>query len=274
MKTSGHEEVAVDHTGLPRLVTDDVLWVGGCLDLTFKGEIVHSHFNAYVIRGRDKSLMIDSGHPIHRPAIEAALDEFLGGRPLDYILPTHPELPHCGLLPVWMEKYPGLTAVGDITDYYLYYPELRHRFIDLKIGDTIDLGGRRIMVLPAVWGDLANTCWAYDTKDEVLFVSDAYALIHGHKPGECGLMAGEQPVPDPEHLQMLSRLTLAWMQYHDVRETYAELDRMMDIVKPKFIAPAHGAVVDEPASMTRLMKAALGEAMAAGAPRLALQPAE
>jgi len=33
--------------------------------------------------------------------IEAALDAFLDGRQLDYIFPTHPELPHCGLMPSW-----------------------------------------------------------------------------------------------------------------------------------------------------------------------------
>jgi flavorubredoxin len=265
-----HKEQAA-HTGLPRLIADNVLWVGGCLDLSFKGETVHSHFNAYVIRGRDKTLMVDSGHPFHRPVIEAALDAFLGDRPLDYIFPTHPELPHCGLMPTWMTKYPGLKAVGDCADYPIYYPEFSDRFVHLQRGDAIDLGDRRFILLPCVWGDLANTLWGYDSGAEILFVSDAYALIHGHKPGECALMTGEQPVPDKEHLQMLSRLTLQWMQYHDVSTTYAELDEFLRITRPRMIAPAHGAVVDRPAHMTELMKAALGEAVTAAMPRL--QPA-
>src|SRR5262245_55846737 len=84
------------HAELPRLINPDFLWIGGCLDIDYKGEAVHSHFGAFVVRGTSKTLMIDTGHPFHRPQIEPALDEFLGGRPLDYILPTHVELPHCG----------------------------------------------------------------------------------------------------------------------------------------------------------------------------------
>jgi len=259
------------NTGLPRQIAEGVLWVGGCLNLSFKGETVHSHFNAYVIKGRDRTLMVDSGHPYHRPQIEAALDAFLDGRQLDYIFPTHPELPHCGLMPTWMAKYPGLKAVGDCSDYPLYYPDLAHRFVNLGRGDAIDLGDRRFVLLPCVWGDLANTLWGYESGSQTLFVSDAYALIHGHKPGECGLMTGEQPTPDKEHLQMLSRLTLQWMQYHDVSATYAELDTFLAAIQPKLIAPAHGAVVDRPERMTELMKAALAEAMTSAMPRL--QPA-
>ncbi|MDQ0137769.1 flavorubredoxin [Neorhizobium galegae] len=245
--------------GLPRLITKDVLWTGGCLDLMFKGEVVHSHFNNYIIRGKNKILMIDTGHPIHRPEIEKALDSFLEGRSVDYIFPTHPELPHCGLLPTWLDRFPEAKVVGSLKDYRLYYPAYESRFVDLKIGDTVDLGDRRVIILPAIWGDLANTCWAFDTGDRVLFVSDAYALIHAHKPGHCGLMTGEHETPDQEHLQMLNKLTLQWMPFHDVSKSYAELDTLLAAVEPRFIAPAHGAVVDEPGKMTALLQDALAK---------------
>lgn len=245
------------HSALPRLINPDFLWIGGCLDIDYKGEAVHSHFGAFVIRGTQKSLMIDTGHPFHRPGIEKALDEFLGNRPLDYILPTHPELPHCGLLPTWAKKYPDVKVIGSVADYPLLYPELGDRFHEVGLGDTVDLGGRRIMVVPAIWGDLANTRWAYDTKDSILFVSDAYAAIHYHRPGECGLMTSERPLPDIDLVRMLSKLTLQWSAFFDITKTFGDLDTLLKILRPKMIAPAHGPVIDRPDIMTDMVKLAV-----------------
>lgn len=242
---------------LPRLINPDVLWVGGCLDIAYKGETVHSHFGAFVVRGTEKSLMIDTGHPYHRPSIEQALDDFLDGKPLDYILPTHPELPHCGLLPTWTRKYPDVKVVGDVGDYHVLYPELGDRFHQVDIGQTIDLGGRRIMVVPSIWGDMTNTRWAFDTKDSILFVSDAYAAIHYHRPGECRLMTSEQPLPDIDLVRMLSKLTLQWSAFFDITRTFPQIDRLLDILKPKIIAPAHGPVIDRPEVMTAMVKEAV-----------------
>jgi flavorubredoxin len=248
------------HRGLPRLINPDFLWVGGCLDIDYKGEAVHSHFGAFVVRGTEKSLMIDTGHPFHRPEIERALDEFLGGQPLDYILPTHPELPHCGLLPTWVRKFPDVQVVGDIGDYHLLYPELGDRFRQVELGQTIDLGGRRIMVVPSIWGDMANTRWAFDTKDAILFVSDAYAAIHHHNPGECGLMTSERPLPGIDLVRMLSKLTLQWSAFFDITKTFPQMDLLLDVLQPKMIAPAHGTVIDRPEVMTAMVKEAVSTA--------------
>lgn len=245
------------HAALPRLINPDFLWVGGCLDIDYKGEAVHSHFGAFVVRGTSKTLMIDTGHPFHRPQIEPALDAFLGGRPLDYILPTHPELPHCGLLPTWVRKYPDLKVVGEVGDYPLLYPELGDRFHQVELGGSIDLGGRRIVVVPSIWGDMANTRWAFDTRDSILFVSDAYAAIHYHRPGECRLMTSEQPLPDIDLVRMLSKLTLQWSAFFDITRTFRQIDTLLDTLKPKMIAPAHGTVIDRPEIMTAMVKEAV-----------------
>lgn len=256
--SEGHRHVP--SLDLPRVINPDFLWVGGCLDIDYKGEAVHSHFGAFVVRGTEKSLMVDTGHPYHRPEIERALDEFLGGKPLDYILPTHPELPHCGLLPTWARKYPDVKVVGEIVDYQLLYPELGERFHQVELGQTIDLGGRRIMIVPSIWGDMANTRWAFDTKDSILFVSDAYAAIHYHKPGECGLVTSERPLPDIDLVRMLSKLTLQWSTFFDITRTFRQIDLLLDVLQPRIIAPAHGAVIDRPEIMTAMVKQAVSTA--------------
>ncbi|QIB33115.1 MBL fold metallo-hydrolase [Ancylobacter pratisalsi] len=255
------------HHRLPRRVARDILWAGGCMELELDGELVHSHFGIYALRGTEKTMLIDTGHPIHAERIDAALDGFLGGRELDYIFVTHAELPHCGLLPKWMAKYPQARLVGDVRDYPLYYPEIADRILPMKVGESVDLGGRRIVLVPAIWCDLKDTLWAFDTADRMLFVADGFSITHHHKPGTCGLTTQEQPLPDVRMLKLLNELALQWVKYTDAERTYAALDELLAILAPRYIAPAHGALIDAPGIMLPIVKRAMAMSMPTALPQ-------
>ena len=239
---------------LPRLLTPDVLWTGGCVELEIRGERVHSHFSNYVVRGSKTSILVDTGHPMHADQIERSLDGFLGDGQPGYIFTTHLEYPHCGLLPKWLAKYPAAQVVGDVRDYELYFPEHAGRFLQKNPGDLVDLGDRSFVVVPAIWCDLKETLWGYDTKDRILFVADGFSATHHHKPGHCGLTAGEQPVPDAEMMRTINELALQWTRYTDARFTFDQLDTLLSLLEPCIIAPAHGAVIDQPAVMLPFIK--------------------
>ncbi len=239
---------------LPRLLTPDVLWTGGCIELTVRGEHVHSHFSNYVVRGSRTSVLVDTGHPMHADQIEQAFDGFLGDAAPDYIFTTHLEYPHCGLLPKWLQKYPSAVVIGDVRDYELYYPEHAGRFVQKNPGDFVDLGDRRFVVVPAIWCDLKETLWGFDTKDRILFVADGFSATHHHIPGHCGLTASEQPIPDREMMRTINELALQWTRYTDASVTFDELDELLGLLQPRIIAPAHGAVIDQPAVMLPRIK--------------------
>lgn len=224
------------------------------MELELRGDMVHSHFGNYAIRGSQKNLLIDTGHPMHEEIIEAALDEFLQGEAIDYIFPTHAEFPHCGLLSKWMRKFPKAIVVGDVRDYPLYYPEEAERFHVTKIGDSVDLGDRKFVFVPAIWADLKDTFWGFDTGDRILFVADGFAFAHHHWPGECGLTTRDLPLPNTKTLQVISELTLQWTRFTDSRETFAALDELIRILDPRFIAPAHGSVIDNMEVLLPLIK--------------------
>jgi len=239
---------------IPRRITPDILWTGSCVELTLHGELVHTHFCNYVIRGSEKVLLLDTGHPDFVGIIEQSFDEFLGGRQVDYILPTHCEFPHFGLAAKWLEKYPGAKLVGDVRDYPLYYPEYADRMEMKQLGDRIDLGDREVIILPGVWIDLPDTIWAFDTKDRVLFCSDGFSSTHIHFPGQCGLLASEQEIPSPKMIRLTNEIILSWTRYLDVENTFAGLDRLVQMLEPAIIAPAHGAVIDNPAKLLPVIK--------------------
>lgn len=242
---------------LPRLLTPDVLWTGGCVELEIQGERVHSHFGNYVVRGSRTSILVDTGHPMHAEQIEAALDGFLGGAQPGYIFPTHLEYPHCGLLPKWLRKYPDAQVIGDTRDYALHYPEHAGRFIQMDPGAFVDLGGRNFAVVPAIWCDLKETLWGFDTRDRILFVADGFSATHHHLPGHCGLTAGEQPIPDLGMMRIINELALQWTRYTDASTTFDELDELLGLLQPRIIAPAHGAVIDQPELMLPAIKDAM-----------------
>ena len=242
---------------LPRLLTPDVLWTGGCVEMDIRGERLHSHFSNYAIRGSTASLLVDTGHPMHARQIEQALDGFLGDGQPAYIFPSHIEYPHCGLIPKWLRKYPNATVVGDVRDYPLYYPEFASRFVQKGAGDVLDLGDRQFVLVPAIWCDLKETLWGFDTKDRILFVVDGFSATHHHLPGHCGLTAGEQPIPEPAMMRAINELALQWTRYTDSVTTFADLDELLAVLRPRLIAPAHGAVIDQPDVMIPLMKRAM-----------------
>lgn len=238
----------------PRQLNDTLLWTGGCLNIDYNGTTVHSHACTYLILGSEKTILVDTGNAFNWPTLEKEVEDFLAGRPLDYIFPTHGELPHCGLLSNWMDKYPAAIAVGPLRDFPLYYPGHADRMRTLSAGDAIDLGDRRILFLPPIWRDLHDTLWAFDTKDRVLFVSDGFAYLHYHENGQCDLLTSEQPLPDVRMIQFFNERAMYWTRHTDPRHSFADIDDMIRILDPVLIATAHGGVVDAREAMLPLVK--------------------
>jgi flavorubredoxin len=246
------------HTGsLPRVLAPDLLWAGSCLSADYNGDVVHGHFCVYLVKGRDKTMLVDTGHPLHWKALEHDVETFLDGRPLDYVFCTHGEFPHAGLLPAWLRKYPNCVGVGKLTDYRYFYPELVHRIRQVDVGDTVDLGDRTVTFVPAVWRDLKDTLWAFEDKYRMLFVADAFAYMHYHRSGQCDYRTSEHPPPDLSAMQFISERALQWTKYKDARTTYADADRLYELLKPAVIAPAHGGFIDQPDELFELAKRGL-----------------
>lgn len=231
---------------LPRRLSDDFLWAGGCAEVAYKGALVHGQFGVFVVKTATSSYMIDTGFPMLGDDMEAQLDAFLGDAPLDYIIPTHPEIPHAGLLSRWMEKYPDALVIGETRDLHLYYPEqmAAGRFRQFSAGEALDLGDRLLTFVPAIWRDLPNTLWVHDDALETLFVADAFGFLHPHGVGDCDRIASEQVTPDLEMAQFFNNGALFWTRFGDVEATFPDIDALLERLRPRFIAPAHGAVCD------------------------------
>jgi flavorubredoxin len=253
-----------------REIAPGIHWLGGCGErLEPNGEVLHSAASTFLLVGDTQSLLVDTGAPIHWPLIEQAMDEVLGGRPLDFVVPSHPELPHSGNLPRLFRKYPAVRALCDIRDWHLFYPEFEARFEAWPLHRPIALGGgMEYTIIEAPIKDLTNTVWGYESREQVMFVSDAFGYLHRaaadvdepeplHKPGECRMLTGELPkLPEVYQAAFLTRGALAWTGYMDSSEFLEAVSRMLGRYPTRLIAPTHGNVIDDVSEIMPIMRAA------------------
>jgi flavorubredoxin len=254
---------------LPREIAGGVWWIGGCLESAAFDEPVHFHTSAYLIVGVEKTLLFDTAPPGAWADVQRDLDQVLGNRTLDYVVPSHPEIPHAGSLTRVLDKYPGAAVIGDLRDYHLYFPDYTHRMTSVPHGTELDLGGGyRFTILDALIEDLPTTVWGYEHRRRVLFPVDA--LGYGHLPqqaglpdeplhrrGQCALLSSElvKP-PDLDLATHLTQSSLYWSRYVDITPYLQQLDELLQRYPADLLAPAHGSVVDDPAVVMPVIREA------------------
>jgi flavorubredoxin len=254
------EDAAADmqQRSLPRQFAPNSYWFSSCLDIAVNGRSLHNHNSCYLVIGSRATALIDTCAPFGWAEFRRDLSQVLGDRLLDYIFPTHPESPHMGNTGPLLEDYPQAKLIGDLRNYELYFPEHRARFEPMRAGESLDLGGRSLIMVPAAVHDLPNTLWAYDTKQQILFVSDGYPYTHDHLAGQCGFLSDELPVaPRVEDTSVVIEGALGWTRHVDAAKTIAQLDALLDAYPPRMIAPTHGAVITSPEAVTEVFKAGL-----------------
>ncbi len=242
--------------GLPREIAPGITWIGACLDFDLGDRIIHGHTSAYLLCGSDAAVMIDTGNPSSWSAISKVLDDVLGDRPLDFLFPTHPELPHTGNMQRLVTKYPELRIVGDIRDYHLFYPGCVSHLEPREPGDRLDLGDREFVIVEAFIRDLPNTQWGFAPHANTLFSADGFCYMHRpelddedpmHLPGECGLTTSELPEPvDVESAAFFTGSALYWARFiDDADELYAHVAAELRNLDVRIIAPTHGNVITD-----------------------------
>jgi flavorubredoxin len=240
----------------PRPIADGVQWIGGCSALFMdkaKQDLVHSALNTYLIIGSEKTLLIDTSHPALWHEYKPALAKALNGRKLDYVMPTHPEIPHAGSLTMLVEAHPDVKVVGDTRDYFLYHPDVpESAYLPMGPGDKLDLGGGRIFeFVESIFRDLVNTIWAFDHGSRTLFPADGFAFFHWHNEGGCGCTAEELGLTPTAEMYSVMTQIVSGISLLDVESRISRFEALVERLQPKILAPAHGTVVtDVPNAMT------------------------
>jgi flavorubredoxin len=206
--------------------------------------------------------------------IEPQLREALGGRKLDYIFVTHPELPHSAALPLLMDTFPEATLIGDMSDYHLFYPEYMDRAQNVHAGDTLALGDKSVSFIDAAIRDLPGTLWAFEDTTQTMFVCDGFSITHTsdqlidpvsvgrelleleedepvHFEGECAQLTSELSNVDVSSAALIIERALYWSRYVKPDLLFGEVTRLFEQYPPKLVAPSHGNVIDNIAEIQK-----------------------
>ncbi len=218
---------------------------------------VHVPQNAFLVVGNE-SLLFDTLSPLGSDQIIEELESILGDRPLDYLVVSHPDVPHAGNTARILRRYPEarLVAPREPATHELYHLEDSLR---VGVGDYLDLGGPLIQFHEATFLDAALSVWMSEETTGTLFPVDwlGFPLLDGE-----GLSFMDEVVdpetPDDELVDRLYEFharVMFWFQYADVEKMKAETDMVLMRLHPLIIAPSHGPVIRrEPQRLIQLMK--------------------
>ncbi len=168
-----------DFTMKARKIKDRIYWMGSVdWDRRLFDALVPlpdgTSYNAYLIEGSEKTVLLDSVDPARADELMAQLG---GVSKIDYIISHHTEQDHSGTIPQILKKYPEARLIstpkakGMLIDL-LQIPE--ESFITVKDGETLSLGDKTLKFIHAPWVHWPETMVTYLEEDKILFSCDFF----------------------------------------------------------------------------------------------------
>ena len=162
-------------------LTEKVTWVGKTdWELTkFHGDEYSTHrgssYNAYLIRDQKTALIDTVWQPFDREFVSRLRRE-VNLHEIDYIIANHSEVDHSGALVELMREIPNTpiycTANGARILKGHYHQDWN--YVTVKTGDTLDLGGSKLVFVEAPMLHWPDSMFTYMTEENILFSNDAF----------------------------------------------------------------------------------------------------
>jgi flavorubredoxin len=195
-------------------------------------------YNAYLVKGSEKTALVDTVNPPMHHVLLDNLDE-LGVENLDYIVTHHAEQDHSGTLPEVLAKYPGVKIICSpkckdlLIDHLLISGD---SIITVDDKETVSLGDRTLEFLHTPWVHWPETMVTYLREDKILFSCDFFG---SH------LATTDMFVTDEGQAYESAKRYYAeiMMPFRSIIQKNLEKVKSYDI---EIIAPSHGPMYDNP----------------------------
>lgn len=195
-------------------------------------------YNAYLIKGSEKTALIDTMYPPKADEFIKKLEE-AGIEKIDYIVCNHGEQDHTGALPKLVKKYPEALILTnpkckELIQEMLHIEE--EKFKVVVDGEEVLLGGKTLKFIFAPWVHWPDTMFTYVKEDKVIFTCD---FLGSHSPFE-NLFAVES-----EMLLLAAKRYYAeiMMPFRKFCQKYVTMLKEMDI---EMILTSHGPIYKNP----------------------------
>ncbi len=229
-----------------REITSGVSWVGAQdWDRRLFDSLIPlpdgTSYNAYLVRDRDKTALLDAVDPAKLSVLEAHLRDV---DKVDYIIAHHAEQDHSGGLPWVLERYPDAEllcskpAKGMLLEHL---PLAESRIRAVGDGEILPLGGKSLRFIYTPWVHWPETMSTYLPEDKILFSCDWFG---SH------LASSEIFVDDADGVREEAKRYYAEIMMPFRKIVRANLDKIRDL-DLRWIAPSHGPVYRDPQSIIR-----------------------
>ena len=225
----------------PRQLRDGVQWMGA---VDWNRRLFDSliplpdgtSYNAYLVRGTEKTALIDAVDPAMLEILKRHLAHV---DRVDYIIAQHAEQDHAGGIPFVMEKYPEAIVIcspkaKDLLITHLDVPENKIRTV--ADGESLSLGGKTLKFIHTPWVHWPETMCTYLAEDRIVFTCD----FLGAHIASSELFAGD----DTYVIEAAKRY------YAEIMMPFRSMVRsnLKKIRELQFdlIAPSHGQIYDKP----------------------------
>lgn len=226
-----------------REIVPGVLWVGALdFDRRIFDELIPlpsgTSYNAYLIRGSEKTALIDTVDPTKEYDLISNLVK-LGIERIDYIVINHAEQDHAGSLPMVLEFFPDARIVTNekCRDLLIALLHLtKDRFMVIQDRETLPLGDRTLEFILTPWTHWPETQVTYLREDRILFPCDLF----GYHTATSDLYVSEK---SEFYLPAKRYFAEIMMPFRSSIRGHLEKIRSLKI---DLIAPSHGPIHKKP----------------------------
>jgi flavorubredoxin len=196
-------------------------------------------YNAYLVRGRDQTVLIDTVEPQKLDVLRSYLEHVPR---IDYVVSNHTEQDHSGSLPWILERYPMARLLSSEPAKPLLVDHLGLDAAKIRTvadGDRLDLGGKTLRFIYTPWVHWPETMSTYLEEDKVLFSCDWF----GAHLAQTGLFADCSDCILAEAKRYYAEIMMPFRKI-----VQKNLDKIRDL-EIRFIAPSHGPIHGDPATI-------------------------
>jgi flavorubredoxin len=195
-------------------------------------------YNSYLIRGSEKTLLIDTVDPAFAQTLFGHLDS-LGVEAIDYVVANHAEQDHSGTLGALLARYPMARVVTnakcrDMLKDLHQIPD--DRFLVIQDREKLSLGDRTVEFLITPWVHWPETMVTYLYGDGILFSCDLF----GSHSATSELFTDRDPTVYGAAKRYYAEIMMPFRS--SIRENLQKI-APLDI---RIIAPSHGQVYRKP----------------------------